>query len=230
MALNLLVCIGVNHIDDVVDFVEKQIFQYQPRIITLEQALNQCGWLDGHLREFENFEFLRYAQLAEKRSIPYYCVDGNVDPDQWPFFSELGMASSLSFPKDKDKITINAHGTTYNEKKYYDHATANPMYYLFEKKMTPGQKIKEYEGRNQFMAQAINKLVKKRTKARLNQPISCLMHIGGSAHFNLNDFKKFILKFPIGRSIPGPYSLVQDLVSAKKKIIINAVIEEIIAG
>lgn len=222
MALDLLVCIGVDHEKDLVDFIEKQIFQYQPRIITLEQSLNYCQWLDKSQIWLKDFEFHRYAQLAEKCRIPiYYCVDGNIDPDQWPFFSELEMASSLSFPRDKSKITLTSHSITYNEKTYCQRTALfrSPS----QKEITPEQKIKEFEGRNQFMAQAINKIVEKKTRAWLNQPISCLMHIGGMAHFNLDDFKKYILDFPVERPLPSPYSLIQDLVSAKKKIVIDAV-------
>ncbi|MEK6969041.1 MAG: hypothetical protein AABW48_01295 [Nanoarchaeota archaeon] len=225
MALDLLVCIGVDHEKDLVGFVEKQIFKYDPRIITLEQPLNYCQWLDKSQIWLKDFEFHRYAQLAEHCRIPiYYCVDGNIDPGQWPFFSELEIASSLSFPKDRDKLIVNYQGITYNEKTYRRYTALS---LISQKETTPEQKIKEFEGRNQFMAQAINKIVEKRTKAWFNQPIDCLMHIGGMAHFNLDAFKKYILKFPVEHSLPSPYSLIQDLVSAKKKMVIDAVNETV---
>ncbi len=103
MTLNKFVGIGLHHKIDDLDFLKSTIGEYTPDIITLEVALNCPNFVTFpnfyHWKENESYEYALIAKYAIEQGIPYYCIDGNFNLNQHPFFDNIDAASTLCFPE-----------------------------------------------------------------------------------------------------------------------------------
>jgi len=202
--INNFVGVGINHMTDSTHFLKVLLAKSRPDVITLEVPCNTnayptCPNTVSYDREEQNHEWSKVTRLAIERAIPYYCIDGNVDPEMYPWFDDVELAATTCFPADSG-IWGNFY-ITYGEREVQ--VLAGRWDEAFSR--TPHDVALNVPARNQFAGAVINRI------AEHHGGLDRLVHIGGLDHFQYHSL--------IDPSVSGMIPL-QDVVQARNKEIL----------
>ncbi|MBI4152289.1 hypothetical protein HY495_01150 [Candidatus Woesearchaeota archaeon] len=198
MSLKTFICVGIDHIIDPVQFIADAIDYYQPMFVTLEVPLNTnsfpCFPRSYNAQDCTH-EWSRVARMLIENGRKYYCIDGSVDRNAYPWFSDVEAAATLAFPD-----TIGSWGSYRIEYGARQYSLLGGKWHLLPQ-LTDEYTFAGIADRNRFAAAVIHKITGGRRR-------SSLLHVGGLAHFQT---RPGIVESPL-----------QDLVKALEYIFLDA--------